>query len=182
MKITKRLMFGSGGIVLAAMVVVLLAPKTAHAVVATLVQVANTPSSPVPNRDIDNPALQPWHMLLKLTNPTPYGSQFAYSGQFNVPANKRLVIETTSLTDNNPGPYLGEIGVSTSVGGQYAPYGLPLQFGLVVISGQTYPFAYGTLSARFYADPGTTVFASYVVSSNGDTEKDLSISGYYITP
>jgi hypothetical protein len=47
MKYTKSILMGTGGFLLAGLTLTLLAPKAAHAVVATLVQVANTSSSPV---------------------------------------------------------------------------------------------------------------------------------------
>ena len=57
MKFSKTSLFAIGGITLAAS---LLAPRAAHAVVATLVQVANTRSTPVPNQDVDHPARHPF--------------------------------------------------------------------------------------------------------------------------
>jgi len=50
MKFVRITLMGIGG---AALAVLLLAPKTAHAVVATLVQVVNTTANPVPNLDTD---------------------------------------------------------------------------------------------------------------------------------
>src|SRR5437763_1064723 len=44
----------------AAGILALLAPKAAHTQVATPVQVVNTPSIPVPNRDVDHPGRHPF--------------------------------------------------------------------------------------------------------------------------
>src|SRR5258706_8139287 len=96
MKITKQLMFGSGGIVLAAMVIVLLAPKAAHAVVATLVQVVNTTANPVPASTVDEPGRVPYvSSVLDLGNNCGLG----FECDFNfppVPAGHRLVIQEVS--------------------------------------------------------------------------------------
>ena len=48
MKFARKTWMGVGGVVLAALILPLLAPKTVHAIAATLVQVTNTTSNPVP--------------------------------------------------------------------------------------------------------------------------------------
>src|SRR5271156_2244190 len=48
MQFAKSLLIGLGTVLLAALLLVVAAPKSAHAVVATLVQVANTSADPVP--------------------------------------------------------------------------------------------------------------------------------------
>ncbi len=48
MKFVNSIALGSGGIVLALLSVVLISPKAAHAIAATLVQVTNTTANPVP--------------------------------------------------------------------------------------------------------------------------------------
>jgi hypothetical protein len=52
------LSFGAGALALGGLI--LAAPRTAHAIAATLVQVTNTPADPVPNKDVDNPARHPY--------------------------------------------------------------------------------------------------------------------------
>jgi hypothetical protein len=68
----------------------IIGPQAVRAAVATLVQVANTASSPVPTVATDNPALQP------------FAASAENSGLYNlfiaVPASKTLVIETMSLS------------------------------------------------------------------------------------
>lgn len=56
MNIVRKAVTTIGGFCLAALLIAALAPKATHAVVAALVQVANTSANPVPNRDVDNPA------------------------------------------------------------------------------------------------------------------------------
>jgi hypothetical protein len=48
MKFTKWIVMGSGGIILALLSVVLISPRTVHALAAALVQVTNTTANPVP--------------------------------------------------------------------------------------------------------------------------------------
>jgi len=47
MKFTKWIVMGSGGVILVLLSVVLIEPKTVHALAAALVQVTNTDSNPV---------------------------------------------------------------------------------------------------------------------------------------
>ena len=55
MKYTKSILMGTGAFLLPGLTLTLLAPKAAHAVVATLVEVANTSSSPVIVSSINDP-------------------------------------------------------------------------------------------------------------------------------
>lgn len=60
MKFAKWIVMGSGGVVLALLCVVLISPRTAHSLVAALVQVTNTRSNPVPTQDVDIAARRPF--------------------------------------------------------------------------------------------------------------------------
>jgi hypothetical protein len=53
MQLLKRGLMAAGALALAAMLLNIVAPKAAHAIVATAVQVMNTSATPVPNRDVD---------------------------------------------------------------------------------------------------------------------------------
>jgi hypothetical protein len=68
----------------------IIGPRAVRAAVATLVQVANTASSPVPTVATDNPALQPFAASAE--------NGGLYNLNFAVPAGKTLVIETLSLS------------------------------------------------------------------------------------
>jgi hypothetical protein len=61
MKTLQRLLMGLGTFLLLAVALQLIAPKTVHAVVSTLVTVANTASNPVLTLSVDNPARTPFH-------------------------------------------------------------------------------------------------------------------------
>ena len=58
MKFLKSLLMGTGGVALAALVLALLAPRAAHAVVATAVQVVNTSANPAITEDTSRQASQ----------------------------------------------------------------------------------------------------------------------------
>jgi len=60
MKLLKRVLMGFGTVLLLALSLQLLAPKAVHAVVSTLVTIANTTSNPVPTLAVDNPAKTPF--------------------------------------------------------------------------------------------------------------------------
>ncbi len=59
MNLIRKALTTLGGILLAALLIAALAPKATRGIAAALVQVTNTASSPVPNRDVDNPATEP---------------------------------------------------------------------------------------------------------------------------
>jgi hypothetical protein len=60
MKFVKSFLMGTGAVVLAGLVLMLAAPKAAHAIAAALVQVTNTRSNPVPTQDVDIAARHPF--------------------------------------------------------------------------------------------------------------------------
>lgn len=72
-----------GGIFLAALLLATLAPRATRAIVATLVQVANTPSNPVPTADVYRSASQ--IVWLACSNVAPYPCIFIPpTGEINV--------------------------------------------------------------------------------------------------
>jgi hypothetical protein len=101
MNFTKRLLMVSGAVALAAMVGVILTPKAAHGIVATLVQVVNTSANPVPTVSTDSHARTA--VLLTIGSLEISDGQFSArgifqnaNGNFFVPAGQRLVIESVS--------------------------------------------------------------------------------------
>lgn len=64
MNFAKRLLTLTGMTALAVIAMVVVTPKAVHVVAATLVQITNTAANPVPNRDVDNPAAQPFAATL----------------------------------------------------------------------------------------------------------------------
>lgn len=86
MQIARRLLIGAAAIALVATVFTLAAPKSAHALVAALVQVSNTSANPVPTVATDNPALQPLGNFQFTTAGPPYFT-------LPVPVGKTLALE-----------------------------------------------------------------------------------------
>jgi hypothetical protein len=67
MKFANRKFFGLGGLAAAALLVGMMAPKAAHAIVATAVQVVNTAANPVPNLDTERNARIPYESTSTVT-------------------------------------------------------------------------------------------------------------------
>jgi hypothetical protein len=160
MKSVKSILTG----LLAVVVLVAVAPKAAHAVTAALVQVTNTSANPVPNRDQDNPALQPFQFLAQ---PDTRGTGFNQAEtDFKVPAGKRLVIEFASagVAAGN-----GSVGIETTAGGNLAAW--------YFIDAPSPVFTRVFHSTRIYADPGSLV---QVFVNGANTQADVELSGYFV--
>jgi hypothetical protein len=56
----KKLLPIVASLLLVVAIIAVVGTREVHALVATLVQVVNTPNQPVPNRDVDNPANEPF--------------------------------------------------------------------------------------------------------------------------
>jgi len=91
MKIAKSLFIGTGSLVLAGFALTLLAPKALHAMVATLVQVANTSSNPAIVSNMDDPGRIPYQSQVAIV-PSTCNSEDCQSTFPTVPANHRLVV------------------------------------------------------------------------------------------
>ncbi len=124
-------------------------------------------------RDVDNPALQPVQFALTM-HKTGGNPQYAASVP-PIPVGKKLVIETISIVDQNPGTYAGQLVAVPNVNGVDVGFAVPLQYNAAL---QT---TSGTLSARLYADAGGGVYFLYQVQNASDTNKYLSVSGYYVS-
>jgi hypothetical protein len=106
MKFLKSLLMGTGGVVLAGLVLALLAPKAAHAVVATAVQVVNTSANPAITEDASRQASQIVTISCTLTTERfpPACASFLPNGQLGgtpgphggyvVPANQYFVLKS----------------------------------------------------------------------------------------
>lgn len=104
MKLLKSILIGTGGMVLAAMVLALLAPRAVQAVVATAVQVVNTSASPAITQDTSRQGSQVVTISCN-TNPIRgsalcsqvlpdgyYSGQRGPNGGYLVPANQYFVL------------------------------------------------------------------------------------------
>ena len=123
-------------------------------------------------RDIDNPALQPVQFQINLTAT---GGNPQYNGYAPaVPFGKRLVIETISIVDSDPGTAAGVLNLFPALNGNPALFNVPMQYNSVL------HVATGTLRTKLYADAGNGTYFQYEVQHSTDANKTVSISGYYI--
>jgi len=139
MRIAKRLLLGLGSIAVVVAIVILASPKTAHALVAALVQVTNTTSNPAITWDADESTRIPYQSRYSF-NGVPKGPNIMQVGQFaTVPAGYRLVLTniscelyaesgtplpfaeiTTNFSLNNPFPVVTGVFVGPYDGFGYA--------------------------------------------------------------
>lgn len=118
---------GLGTVLLAALLIVGLAPKTVHAVVATLVQVTNTSANPVPTLEEE---AQSGFMVSGVCTygGTDVSAQLCeVNGLYTVPAGKTAVIESFSgLCTTDPGTALIEFDLAlTAPGGTFVMQRIP---------------------------------------------------------
>ena len=142
MKLLKQAMAVLGTVVVIAVIAALVTPKTAHALVATMVQVVNTSTSPVPTKRVDNPAQQPFQFFVTGGNPF---------FEFQVPPGKTLVMEQIGMNCFEPAANLfaTDYRVSTTAGGVFGQFLFPsTTFGNDVLMNQM---------TRIYADGGSIV-------------------------
>jgi hypothetical protein len=110
MEFAKRLLMVAGALMLAGIVATVIAPKTAHGMVAALVQVVTTPATPVLTEQVNDGIRVPFQTMLCATNPG--GSACVFSNTLVVPAsvttpggvtfsNPQLVIEFVSGSCEN---------------------------------------------------------------------------------
>ena len=180
----KKLTF-FGFVFLAAILVSVLAPRATHAIVATLVQVANTSANPVPNTDVDNPARASLvssscsgqnigTLLLSCTTP------------YTVPPAERLVIqqvEANCFTPKGNSVAVAEYFIAANSNGSFSPvpHELPLvSEGIAVIADQLY--LANNQPVHYYADPGSTIgFTAQTTDASGNTSCTFQFNGYLIS-
>ena len=159
MKYVSRLFMAIGGFASAALLLTVMSPK-AHAVVATLVQVANTRSTPVPNQDVDSPARHPYAQTCGFVSS---GCSFPV-----VPPNTQLVIQTVSAFINGGSPALVQLSIAG--GGDLVSSYIPL----VAVGGGTFA---ATQQITEYVDPGTARQKAVTVPPASSTFA-CTITGY----
>jgi hypothetical protein len=166
MKFAQRLLIGIGGLAAVAALLTVLSPK-AHALVATLVEVANTRSTPVPNQDVDSAARHPYQQ-----NCSAVGVGFLSCSFPTVPPNTEVVIQTVSVQINGAAPQLLQFG---STGGGVTVFTNIPSFA------QGGPYSVATQPLTQYVDPGTN--ASCYSTTPGSTSVSLacSVTGYTVS-
>jgi hypothetical protein len=140
------------------------------------VQAGNTTTNPVPIRDVDNAAGQPFQINLGIK--VAAGDLFA-TGSFTVPTCKQLVIEFVSaLAAISSGENL-TLQFTTIAGGACAPFTLPA-FLQSTFGGTVDDYAVAQLM-QVYADPGRSVrFLLSQSTSNAGALADIDVSGYLV--
>jgi hypothetical protein len=102
MKFTKSALMGVGGVLLAGLILTLIAPKAAHAIAATAVQVTNTTGNPVINQDTSQQASEIVNLACYGSNTAsnPCYAQAASPGinPYVVPSGEKLVISSLTVT------------------------------------------------------------------------------------
>jgi hypothetical protein len=185
MKLARTLLMGFGSVALVAAFLILVAPKSAHAVVATLVQVANTSTNPVPNADVNAPGDEPFQTLICVAFPA--GSFPCTSGtipeSFGVPTVtsdsltvKRLVVENISgfcVVGGSQTIGLVTLEFST-IANSVNSINLASLAQMSTAIGAT-GFSHVSFPAPVYADPGSVV---YVGAFNyGETPTPTNTAG-----
>ena len=190
MRCAERSLMTAGALVLAGLMGTMIAPKVAHAVVATLVQVVNTPANPVPNADVNAPGEEPFQTILCQAAGT--GTCFE-PNSFVVPATtsdglsiKRVVVDYVSVRCEQSGvvglaPILGTLMNENSVNGSV--YAGTIYLPLTPSPGATSTDFVSSVAARAYADPGTAVGAGIVgsVGPGSSAACRFDIDGYFVT-
>jgi hypothetical protein len=137
------------------------------------VLVANTAANPVPVRDVDN-GRQP--VILSGSFSMVPGQDFGSRVLLTVPAGKRLVVETVSVSLNIPqGQFLHHL---TLTGNHHAFELTPTRLG----TDAAQDWYSGTFAFRAYVDPGAevVVFGARNLNATGFTHISAVVSGYYI--
>ena len=145
---------------------------TVRAAVSALVTVSNTSANPVPNRDQDNPAQQPFQTTAAVAVPA-VGYIFNVP-LYSVPAGKRAVIEHLSGFGNcNPTPNVGFVTLNTLVGGQDGQF-----YGGMQSVGDCNWIV--NLPLRAYADPGTEITVNVWTFQSIPSAAGVTVSGHLV--
>ncbi len=159
MKLLNRALWGVGLFAVAILLTVVVAPRTTHALVATLVTVTNTSSNPIAIASADSPGLHPF---------TASCTAIQGSCSLNVPSGYELVIQNIAVSlsaPSNPFVSPGEFYLNTSIGGTA---------GLAFAQPISAPSQSWSLTT--YADPQSAVNFS---ADNG-SPFTARIQGYYV--
>ncbi len=148
------------------------------------VSVANSESSPVLTRDMDNGARQPLQKVLCVGTGSSTGLCGPVGNVFTVPDGKRLVIEQVSGScEQEQGTVVADVSIDTKVGSDDVNHTFPLQLPATFAAptGEyASSFHYVT---RIYADSGTTVGFSgeqFLGPTGRDALCRMTVSGHLV--
>jgi hypothetical protein len=168
-----------GGIFFAVLLIAALAPKATRGIAAALVQVTNTASSPVPNRDVDNPATEPFDASLCNSDVATGDPCSGVGKNFTVPtttpdgrAVARAVIEQVSGNCLTTETRLLIVELSP-VGGAHPSTYLPTPI-------DTNGNSIFSLLVKMYLNPGEEVAMASGIAGIGDFTCNLSVVGHLV--
>jgi hypothetical protein len=169
MKLLKQALAVLGSVVVIAIIAALVTPKTAHALVATAVEVVNTASQPVPTQPVH--ARQAVYLACQLTVTSTTAGACTLNDNtthspYTVPLGKRLVFDSVTgyvfVTNGQGRPVYAEIFPNS--GGDDRFFLAPT-FTATNNAIDTYVFGQ---NATAYSDPGSQIAYEFVVNSRSD--------------
>jgi hypothetical protein len=181
MKSAKQFLIVSAAFVLAVTTFTVVAPKSAHAIVATLVQVSNTSANPAITRDADNAAQHGFVLIgsgvMQSLETVGSASLLASNGDaFQVPAGKRFVVQNVSTMSS----LTGDLGIVEAHLFTFVRQG-DLIFNFLT------PPAAGQYSVSqqltAYSDAGyglSVVFRRNAPSAYSDLQAQFTVTGYLV--
>ena len=148
MRLAQRTLTRFGAVLLAAVVLSLIVPHAAHAVVATLVQLVNTAAAPAVTQDVSKLASQnvSFSSQLNDANPAPLisrGKDGVSGSAFTVPAGQTLILTSVNFTPDSASNFAPTVllqdssNLNSRYGVWWAPAGVTAAGG--VSSQFTYP-------------------------------------------
>jgi hypothetical protein len=179
MKFAKWIVMGSGGVILALLCVVLISPRTAHALVAALVQVTNTRSNPVPTQDVDIAARHPFTASCNV-----FGNSGAFATCQPTPApptsGYETVIQNVNVSLNQDSgsvqPFVTELAYGTA-GASYQFF-VPLFTQAQGASGEWI----GNQASAIYLDPSPfNPLQCLTLFNNGSATFTCTVTGYTVS-
>jgi hypothetical protein len=178
MNLSKKVATYLAFVVLAAILISVLAPKATHALVATLVQVANTSANPVPTSDVNNPDRATILILSCQSTSTVTNTVLTCDPGSKVPAGQRLVIDRVEADCSKiPGTVLGESFISLTEGGNSTRHVLPMNTPETGINTE-YVLSQ---QVRYSADAGSSInFFAETTDTAGGAECDFQADGYLV--
>jgi hypothetical protein len=183
MKLLQRFLMGLGTVLLLAVSIQLVAPNTLHAVVSTLVTVANTTANPVPTHSVDTAPMLPTFSGLAIC--TAPAQQVCTETLGQVPSGMTAVVQDvsgscfSSGSNGVPGPPPSSLVISSIGSGT----------GSNLILNSVFQDATGTQAEYVYSRQTTAYFPSsnfgqanitFSVTAQASTTCQIDIEGYYI--
>jgi hypothetical protein len=176
MNLFRRTVMTLGSMTVVALVIALAAPKVAHGIVATLVQVTNPASNPVNVTDVSSLQLFQTECTSRLT--------FVDSTNdcsFSLPLGKRLVVQTASIhAQVDPGVRVAQSGFAAGAGGSITVIWFNVPF-TGTTPNSRFDISQASQELRFYADSSGLLQCS-VLYNQPTTNNELrcSVAGYLI--